>query len=168
LKEHYNWRGDAYIQGTPLNLWYLAVLTDQTLAQYRLGEIDALYSFIRAKKPGTAVFGMASGLLTTDLLHWATLNRGKLDNLTLLNPILSYRALLGARTYNTAHLLQVGGGMLIAYDLPDLFKQFSPEKLRLINPVNSNGEVLKSGMKEIDASISEKSLKFVDNVLEAI
>ncbi len=153
LREYYNWQGDAFIDKIPLNLWYLGLLTNQTLAQYRVGEIEALYRFIGAKMPALPVSGLASGTTTTDLLHWAFINRGKLDNIALVNPVLSFRSLVAAKEYKPAYLLGTPGGMLASYDLPDLYSRFQPEKLRLINPVNSNGEVLEATSPDIDSRI---------------
>ncbi len=168
LREYYNWQGDASIDKTPLNLWYLALLTNQTLAQYRVGEIDALYRFIGAKLPAVPVAGLASGTATTDLLHWASINQDKLDNLTLVNPILSFRSLVGAKTYRPVYLLGTPGSMLASYDLPDLYAQFTPGKLRLINPVDSNGEVLERASSGVDSRIAREALVFVKDVQEGI
>ncbi|ODS72563.1 MAG: hypothetical protein ABS46_20820 [Cytophagaceae bacterium SCN 52-12] len=168
LKEYYNWQGDASIDKTPLNLWYLALLTNQTLAQYRVGEIDALCRFIGAKLPAAGVSGLASGTTTTDLLHWASVNRGKLDQLMLINPILSFRSLVGAKSYKPVYLLGTPGSMLSSYDLPDLYAQFTAGKLRLINPVDSNGEVLEKTAAGIDARIPRETLVFVKDAQEGI
>lgn len=153
LREYYNWHGDAFIDKTPVNLWYLALLTGQSLAQYRMAEIDALYRFIGAKAPSASVSGLAVGITTTDLLHWTFINRGKLDNIALVNPILSFRSLVEAKDYKPAYLLSAPGGVLASYDLPDLISQFPPEMLRLINPVNSNGEVLEGTSPGIDSQV---------------
>ncbi len=168
LREYYNWHGDAFIDKTPLNLWFLALLTNQTLAQYRVGEIEALYRFIGAKTPAVPVSGLAAGTTTTDLLHWASINSGKLDNLTLVNPVLSLRSLVAAKEYKPAYLLGTPGSMLASYDLPDLYAKFTPGKLRLVNPVDSNGEVLEKTSPGIDSRIPGKALVFVKDVQEGI
>ncbi len=161
LREYYNWHGDAFIDKTPVNLWYLALLTGQSLAQYRMAEIDALYRFIGAKEPSASVSGLAIGITTTDLLHWTFINRGKLENIALVNPVLSFRSLIEAKDYKPAYLLSAPGGMLASYDLPDLISQFPPEVLRLVNPVNSNGEVLDKTSPVIDNRI----LRFISDPL---
>lgn len=168
LSEYYNWQGDASIGKTPLNLWYLALLTNQTLAQYRVGEIDALFRFIGAKMPAVPVAGLGVGTTTTDLLHWASINRGKLDHLTLVNPVLSFRLLVGAKSYKPVYLLGTPGGMLSFYDLPDLYAGFAPGKLRLINPVDSDGEVLEKASPVIDRRIPQEALVFVTEAREGI
>lgn len=160
LREFYNWQGDAYIKETPLNLWYLGLLTRQTLAGHRLNEIDALYAFIRGKKWGGGVSGFARGGVTTDLLHWAVVHSANLENLMLVNPILSYRSLVNDSAYRTTYLLHAGGGMLQHYDLPDLYRAIQSGSLRLVNPVDSRGEALNSTDLNFEKGIPDASLVF--------
>lgn len=168
LKEYYNWYGDALIQKTPLNLWYLGLLSGQTLAQYRLAEIGALSKFIEAKAPGVTVSATAVGASGIDLVHWATIHPKKLDKVVLVNPLLSYRSLLAGKEYKPSYYLHVGGGMLKHYDLPDLYSRFQSGKLRLINPVNSNGEVLDKSSSEAVGRIPSASLVFIKEAMDGI
>jgi len=164
LKEYYNWAGDAFIQETPLNLWFLALLTDQSLARYRMQEIDALFAFIKALTPLAAVDGVACGAVTTDLAHWTYLHRDKLNRVILLNPLLSYRSLLGTEEYKTAYLLNTPGGMLSQYDLPDLFNSLGTAKLKLVNPVNANGGPLEAK----DSALPEGMITRVNILTDAL
>lgn len=168
LSEYYNWSGDAFIQQTPLNLWFLALLTDQSLTKYRLEEMDALYAFIRAQSPQAEIVGVAEGMVASDLLHWSILHQEKLRALVLVEPLLSFKELVAAEVYKVAFLLHTGGGMLTNYDLPDLYRQFPVGKLKLVNPVNANGEPLEKSPGGVESTLPPESIRRVKDILEVL
>ncbi len=168
LKGYYNWQGDAYVQETPLNLWFLALLSGQTLTQYRMAEIDALVHFVGKYFAYQNIVGVASGATTTDMLYWTTVNPQKLDSITLLAPLISFKDIVEVENYQTAYLLGAPGGVLQTYDLPDLVKRHPRGRIRLVNPVGADGEPLTRDVAIFGNRFLPESLVFVPDVKDAL
>lgn len=168
LKAHYDWQGDALVQGTPLNLWFLSLLTGQTLTQYRMVEIDALYDFATARLGYSNIVGVAAGTPTIDMLYWSTIHQQKLDHVTLLSPLVSFRAIIDNDKYKPEYLLSAAGGVLQTHDLPDLIRQQPLGSVLLVNPVNACGTPLKANNPLLRSHYVPESYVLVTDMLDAI
>ena len=134
-------QGDAIIDKTPLNLWYAGILVDRSLLGIRMAEISLLVDWLKEeKKP---LMGMASGTLTTDLLHTALVRNKDLQSIVLIDPLESVQSLVEEDNYLPRYLLSTAEGMVEQYDLPQLVQFVAADKpLLRINPRNGAGKVM--------------------------
>lgn len=135
-------RGSAFIQQTPLNVWYLGVLTGKSITSLRMAEIKILHDFVKKRTGGAStVTAIATGSLCTDLLHGNAME-GLFEQMVLINPLLSLGDLARERNYQAKYVMSAVPGFLRKYDIGDLVT-LSPSATRIlaINPVMANGEI---------------------------
>lgn len=142
LGNGYMKEGDAILEEVPLNLWYAGIQTHQSLAAVRAGEIAILADFVK-KLPLTPqhLAAAASGTLTSDLLHAATI-ANPFESIILLNPLVSYQSISEQPNYKPKFVMSAVAGALVHYDLPDLVAALAPKRLLLINPVDASEKAL--------------------------
>ncbi|WP_439581232.1 alpha/beta hydrolase family protein [Dyadobacter bucti] len=129
--------GDSIIDDIPLNLWFEGILTHRNLVAVRAEEIGILADFVKNANPqNTPVTAIASGTLTSDLLHAATINN-PFKKLVLINPLVSYQSITEEKFYKPKFALSAVPGAIPAYDLPDLVTTLSSKGLLMINPVSA-------------------------------
>lgn len=134
--------GDSVIEDSPLNLWFGGILIDKSLVAIRAEEVGTLADFIkRNKTPNSQLMGFASGTLTSDLLHAASIEN-PFAKLVMINPLISYQSIVEERLYKPKYILSAVPGALPVYDLPDMVKGLSSGGLLLINPVKATGAEL--------------------------
>jgi len=134
-------RGDAMIDQVPLNLWYAGMLVNRSLVGIRMEEISLILDWMKSERK--SVVGVASGTLTTDLLHAAFVRQDDFQSLVLINPLESVQSLVAVENYRPQYLLSAADGMLAKYDLPHLLRFFSQEKAVLrINSRNGEGNLM--------------------------
>ncbi len=133
-------RGDAVIDGVPLNLWFAGIQTDKSLVAVRAEEIQILTRFVRQTTGSTLpLAAMASGTLTADLLHAAVI-ANPFEQIILHEPLVSYQSLTEERLYRSKYLMSAVAGALADYDLPDLVATLATKNLLLFNPVDATGK----------------------------
>ncbi len=142
LSKTYMESGDAIIEGVPLNLWYTGLLVDKSLVAVRMEELDCLLNFIQTKTENKVpVSAVATGTLTSDLAHYATLYSQKIDKIILANPLVSYQSIINEINYVTRFIPSTVAGAIASYDLPDLYHNLAQKHpLMLISPVNASNE----------------------------
>jgi len=129
--------GDSVLEEVPLNLWYAGIQTHQSLVGVRTGEITILTDFIKKlASPNQLLTAIATGTLTSDLLHAAIINN-PFAHIALLHPLVSYQSITEERLYKTKFAMSAVAGALARYDLPDLVAALATKKLLLINPVDA-------------------------------
>ncbi|MBU1821396.1 MAG: acetylxylan esterase [Bacteroidetes bacterium] len=132
--------GDAVLEGIPLNVWYAGIQTGKNLVGVRAGEIALLTDFIQKTSASSqSLSAVASGTLTSDLLHAATF-ANPFTKIILINPLLSYQSIAETPNYKPKYVLSCVPGALAAYDLPDLVAALPARTVLLVNPVNATGE----------------------------
>lgn len=128
--------GDSRVKGVPLNLWYMGVLTGITPLAVRMQDIDALVDFVKTMNGNQQkIVGIASGTLSSDLLHAEATNKG-FDRIALINPLYSYVSLVHERLYHPKFIMSSPVGVIGNYDIPDLVQAALPSKVLIVNPVN--------------------------------
>ena len=134
--------GDAWVDNTPLNLWYMAILIKQSLLTVRMHELSMLIDWISGSN--TKIETIANGVLATDLLHIAIIRNKQIASVLLLNPPASYRSVVEVPDYKTRYLLSAVPGMLSQYDNEDLIKFLSARvRTMLVKPKNGAGFTIK-------------------------
>ncbi|WP_025765111.1 alpha/beta hydrolase family protein [Dyadobacter tibetensis] len=132
--------GDSVIEGVPLNLWHLGILTHQYPIAIRMEEIGLLSRFIQNKLPlQKKLIGISRGTLGTDLLHASLFQQG-FTKLVMIDPLISFESITLAKDYQTKYIPSSIPGVLAYYDLPDLFNAIPELKPILINPRHANGK----------------------------
>ena len=150
--------GDSVIDDIPLNLWFTGILTHKNLVAVRAEEISILADFVKSAGAATTLSAVASGTLTSDLLHAAAIEN-PFHKLVLIHPLISYQSITEEKLYKTKFALSAVAGAMPVYDLPDLVGMLSSQGLLLINPITATE-------KEIDQnranSIYAQALKQTD------
>lgn len=133
--------GDAYVDGISMNLWYTGLLINQSLLGLRLNELSAIVSWMKANH--TEIKGVASGVLTTDLLHLAVLQQNDISDILLVDPLISFQSVIQNPNYKAKYILSSVAGMIKQYDLYHLINAYSKNNnLVLINPRNGAGQII--------------------------
>lgn len=133
--------GDAWVDNTPLNLWYTSILLDQSLLLVRMQELSLLIDWIC--QDDSKIEAYAMGVISTDLLHIATLRSKNFSSIVLSDPLVSYQSLVEEANYKTRYLLSAVPGMIAQYDLGDLVNFLADKmQVRMVRPRNGAGEVI--------------------------
>ncbi|GAB3337560.1 alpha/beta hydrolase family protein [Larkinella ripae] len=145
LSTGYPKEGDSVIDEIPLNLWYTGLLTHKNPVAVRAEEIEILAAFIQKNTgPTQPLAAVARGTLGADLLHAALLSNA-FGAVALVNPLVSYQAIMDEMNYKTAFIPSAVAGALPAYDLPDLAAALSARNLLVLNPVDATGREISAG-----------------------
>ncbi|MDQ6479441.1 acetylxylan esterase [Dyadobacter sp. LHD-138] len=152
--------GDSVIDDIPLNLWFTGILTHKNLVAVRAEEISILADFVKSAGAAKTLSAVASGTLTSDLLHAAAIEN-PFHKLVLINPLISYQSITEEKLYKTKFALSAVAGAMPVYDLPDLVDMLSSQGLLLINPItatekeidqNRANSIYAQALKQTDAS----------------
>jgi hypothetical protein len=133
--------GDAIIMDVPLNIWYGGILTHKSPLAIRVEEIKMMVSFIKNIGKSNSLTGLACGVLASDLLHAAVINK-EFDQIALINPLYSYQSIVDERNYHPKYVMSTAAGIIGKYDIPDLVTALYPLKICIINPVNSMDQMI--------------------------
>ncbi len=136
--------------------FFAAAQLNKSLVGIHAGDIERLAMFIKQDKrlKSKKIYAIAFGrLLTTSLLHASAFEK-EFDKVVLVNPTLSYSAIVTNRYFYSNSLSFIVPGALTAYDLPDLMATITPNKLVLINVRNHVEDI-------VSDTILEKEIKVV-------
>ncbi len=150
--------GDAIINDVPLNVWFGSILVGKSIVSTRISQIEKAIQFIRKEKPEIgSIFGLATGALTSDLLHSAALSEFFESGLILIDPLTSYKSLIEKKYYKTHYAMSLAAGGIGVYDLTDLMDLICPRKILIVNPRSGDGELIsKTEADEIYAGVRKK------------
>ncbi len=137
LSDGYLRGGDSFVNGTSLNLWFMGILTQKSLVAIRMEEIQLIIWFMHRELGATEIAAVGSGALAADLLH-AALLIPSIQDLVLVEGLVSYRSILEHVDYEPRFIPSVVPGALPVYDLPALAAMSSANVL-LVNPVDARG-----------------------------
>ena len=119
--------------------WEVAMLLGRSLVGIRAGDIVRLVRILQARPDVDAdrIEGVARGEMSAELLH-AALFEPSISRVALIEPLVSYRALMDEEYYAA----RTGDGIvphaLTGYDLPDLAAALAPRPLLIVNPRNGH------------------------------
>ncbi|TDB67395.1 alpha/beta hydrolase [Arundinibacter roseus] len=129
--------GDSMLEGSPLNIWFAGIQVHQSLVAVRAAEIQRLATFFQQlSSPPSTVSVIAQGTFATDVLH-AAMIKNPFEHIVLINPLSSFQSITEQRLYKPKHIMSAVAGAITEYDLPDLVRTLSDQKLLLINPVDA-------------------------------
>ena len=135
--------GDTYMEHTSYNQWFAGILTGKSPVGLRMADIKQILDFIDETSSIQTghIYAVARDVLATDLLHACHLING-IERVSLINPIISYRAMVLNSRYHPKYIQSAVPGATGQYDLPDLASGLAPEKLLMVDVCDQNGEVI--------------------------
>ena len=141
-------RGDAYDfkQGNAnFNIWFGAIQIGRSLVGIHACDINRLLMYLQTRDDiqAKSIRAIGEETMAPALLHAAIFSKS-ISGVYLLNPIASYELLVLNKYYIPKSMLTAVPGGLKDYDLPDLCAVLAPTPLRIINPVDQDGEGLSS------------------------
>jgi len=125
----------------------------------RVEEMKIIVDFIKSfGSPGTLT-GIACGVLASDLLHSAVINK-EFNQIALINPLFSYQSIVMEKKYLPKYVMSTMPGIIGKYDVPDLVTALYPLKICILSPVNSLDEMIDSNL--FDQMYSDVMKKYGD------
>jgi dienelactone hydrolase len=131
------YKGDATINGISSNIWYMAVQNAMSIVGIRASDVNRLVSYLNQRFPDRKITGASRSDMNAVLLHASAMNP-QIDSLVMLNPLLSYESMVMNQFYSMEFLYSAPGGVMAAYDLPDLIACLAPNPILMLNPVDQN------------------------------
>ena len=136
-------KGDAYIDKVSYNQWFAGILTGKSIVGLRAEDIVRMVHFVKQEYGEfKTVSAISRGVTDSDLLHAAVFSRD-IENIALINPLMSYTDIALTRDYKPSFILDVVPGSIEEYDLPDLMAALDGRKLMLIDPLRASGNIAK-------------------------
>jgi hypothetical protein len=152
--------GDAIIYGVPLNVWYAGFLTQKSPLAIRVEDTKIIVDFIKTLGSPGPITGVATGVLTSDLLHAAVINN-EFAQIALINPLFSYQSIVMEKYYQPKYVMSTLPGIIGKYDISDMVTAIYPLKICIINPVNSLDEMIDSSI--FDQSFADAKKRYGDS-----
>jgi len=150
--------GDSYISHSSYNKWYAGILTGKNITGLHIEDISSVCDFIirEFKVKDDGLYGIARGVLTSDLLHTGIAG-GYFSRLALIEPLISQKSLVLNMEYDPIYIQSSIAGSIAYYDLPDLIAEFCPMKMLLVNITDQSGEHIRdtTGHSDIRTMIEE-------------
>jgi len=153
-------KGDAIIQDIPLNIWYAGLLTHKSPLSIRVEDLKIVVDFIKTLGSPGPITGIASGVLTSDLLHAAVINN-EFAQIALINPLYAYRSIVLEKNYHPKYVMSTLPGIIAHYDLPDLVTAIYPLKIGIFNPVNASDQPIDHTL--FDQTYTEAQQKYANS-----
>lgn len=90
------------------------------------------------------------------LLHAAAFTPS-ISRMALIEPLISCRALVMNRRYNSFFILAAVPSALTAYDLPDLAASLAPKKLLMVNVTDEDGKPADQELRNTDLQVVKEA-----------
>ncbi|MFC2076101.1 alpha/beta hydrolase family protein [candidate division KSB1 bacterium] len=136
------YRGDAYdfkLGQVSYNLWFLSLRIGRSIVGVRAGDVLRLVNFLKERgEVSGGISALARGEMCPVLLHAAAFS-DDIAGINLIEPPISYRAMVMNRFYRPSYIHGTVAGALTAYDLPDLAACIAPRKILMVNVADQNG-----------------------------
>lgn len=153
-------RGDAYIQGISLNIWFLSILNGRSIVGIQAGDVIRLVDVLRNNPHVSTdrIDAMARGESGAALLH-AGLFESAFRKIALVDPLLSYRSLVENEYYRTSYIFTAPANVLPHYDLPDIMAGLAPRPLLLVNLVDQNGHAVNQQLIDSELGVVKRAYR---------
>jgi len=153
--------GDAYafkVGRASYNIWFLGILTQKSLVGIRAADIINTVNYLKSRDDviPTQIKAVALGDLCPVLLHAAAFDPS-ISAVALIEPLVSYRAIVNNKYYQPGLIHSTVAGALTAYDLPDLAACLAPRKLLMVNVVDHNRKPAPQDIVEQELNIVYKT-----------
>jgi len=149
-----DYRGDSYIDGVSLNIWFCSMLIGRSITGIRTGDVVMLARLLKEDTGAKEVYGYARKEMAPVLLHAAAFTSA-VSRIALIEPYSSYYSIVRNRFYQPGYIHGVVPGALNAYDLPDLAASLSPRKLLIAGPADGNGKSLGTENINLDFEVTK-------------
>jgi hypothetical protein len=138
--------------------WEMAMLIGRSLVGLRAGDIVRLVRTLQARPDvdPNRIGGVARGELGAELLHAATFEPA-ISRVALVDPLISWRALLEEELYAQPLSQAIVARALTAYDLPDLAAGLAPRPLEIVNPRNGRMDPASAELMQRDLAVVRSS-----------
>jgi dienelactone hydrolase len=150
--------GDAYIGNVSYNKWFAAVQIGRSITGVRAGDVNRLTQILLGRSDVTAdgITAVAYAEMAPVLLHAASFEPG-ISEIALMDPLVSYRALVMNKYYMPEYTHAAVAGALQAYDLPDLAATLAPRELLMVNVTDGEGNPAGAEVMEEDLSVVHRA-----------
>ena len=138
--------------------WFAPVQIGRSLVAIHAGDIQRLVLFLK-QRPDLQIndiYAVARGNMCPALLHAAAFEK-EFSGIALINPLVSYRAIVMNKYYKAFDLPSTVAGALTAYDLPDLEASLAPSRLLLVSVADQLGNRASKKLLERDLAIVKSS-----------
>ena len=152
--------GDSNFSGNSYNVWYGSVLIGRSIAGIRAGDLIRLTRMLKNDWNIGEIYGMAKREMAPVLVHGAAFDPS-ISRIALVEPLLSYRALVKERRYSPSFIQNAVAASLLSYDLPELIASLAPKKVVITNPLDATGKM------EEDDLINE-DIAFIRSVYQTL
>jgi len=122
-------------------IWYLALLNGRSLVGMRARDVAHCVTFLggRADVDDRRITVLGERGLATVALYAAAFQEA-IQRVVLVEPLLSYEALVTSRYYDPGFIHETVAGALPRYDLPDLVAALAPRPVLLVDPRDALGQ----------------------------
>ena len=134
-----DFRGDSYVQGVSLNVWFCSMLIGKSIVGIRAGDVVRLTRILKKNSGITEIYGFARREMAPVLLHAAAFDPS-IKRIALMEPYSSYMSIVMNRFYIPVFMHGAVPGVLKAYDLPDLAAILAPRKLMMAGTTDGSGK----------------------------
>lgn len=134
-----DFRGDSYVQGVSLNVWFCSMLIGKSIVGIRAGDVVRLTRILKKNSGITEIYGFARREMAPVLLHAAAFDPA-VKRIALMEPYSSYMSIVMNRFYAPVFMHGAVPGALKSYDLPDLAAILAPRKLMIAGPTDGSGK----------------------------
>ena len=154
-------KGDAYDFGVgrgAYNIWFAAIQIGRSLVGLRAADVVRTVQFLRQRSDidPDRIAAVAHGTMGPVLLHAAAFEPS-IEQVALLEPLLSYQSLVMNRYYRPDFIQAVVPGTLTTYDLPDLAASLAPRPLLMVDVVDENGHPSETARVQQTYAVAHKA-----------
>ncbi|MCG8307117.1 MAG: acetylxylan esterase [Cytophagales bacterium] len=136
-------RGDAYFNNTSFNQWFAGIMNGKSMVAIHAEAMEKVIFHCNELYGASEMSGISTGPFNSSLLHAASFGVD-FKEITMINPILSFKSVAENQDYDPACVPFAVAGQLEHYDLPDLVVSIAPKKVGIINAVDHQGKLQKN------------------------
>ncbi len=148
-------------------VWFGSIQIARSILAIQAGDITRVVRFLESRDDidCNSISAVAYTQACPALLHSAVFEDA-IKNVTLIEPLISYRSVVMNRYYRTNLIPSMVAGALTAYDLPDLMACLAPRRLTMINITDQNKEKADPILIEQELAVVRSAYAdFKDNLL---
>ncbi|WP_162419187.1 alpha/beta hydrolase family protein [Cyclobacterium roseum] len=119
--------GDSNFKGNSYNHWFGSILIGRSLVGLHAGDANRLAKVLQEVSGSKTIKGLAKGRMSAVLLHAANYNEAY-SSIALIDPMVSYRALVQERNYDPSLIPFAVANSVSHYDLPDLLENLADKR----------------------------------------
>ena len=154
-------KGDAFnfkLGSISYNIWFAPILIGRSIVGIRAGDMMRIVNYLNSREDieTEGIVTVARGEMCPVLLHAAAFE-DDITKIALIEPLVSYRAIVMNQYYKPHFIPVTVAGSLTAYDLPDLAASLAPRDLLMVNVTDQNGKRAEPELLERDLRVVRKA-----------